>query len=700
MKRILLCILCLLMAVTVLSACTSEAPPADTSLQDASQERTTAAGMVSETTPATEPDTASATEPDTAPATTPETVPETTPLTEELTESPTEAFTQTSSDEVTTQPETPTEEEPKMPVEPLEITERYFIFRIWNFQINSLPAFKNIVDTVAADGFNAIKVHIPWHHVETTAGVYNYAAFDQMIDYVVSEKGMKVAISLDMTRRKGDKVLSEDDIMRDPDGNLCMGGSITGDRLQISFNSENAVEKCVAFYKDAVKHYDEKYGDAVLFYLPAFSQYAETEYWCAGEYDYSDHAKTAFRVFLQEAYGSVEALNAALGTNYASFDEVEPPAANAGDNLGKLWYSFRHKSLKTVIDRLAAAQEEATDNTKFSIQLGCVYDTASALRGTYGLAELCENVDVFWIDDGPLSDHHFSMDYVRSILPASVEIAQEIDGPYQNGATPELYLAQGLTCFERGCTYVSAANWSMDANYNTYRPVWQEIASTWLSENLPAVVQPTENTPTLEVSLSELYRRRTPERFISEYHKIAQNGEFVYVKVIDDLTGARPTEPSLLYDFPNGFSSEQGKNNWYYRTSSRKGMTDMIFDTANNRWQGDAEFCLISEGSMHPDALDTALVFKAPKSGEITCTFSFAVGSDQSDGVVLSIKHNGEVVEIGDYKNGGIHIQSTSPADGEITLTVAEGDEIAFIINKYATTSFDATAVAVSVTYR
>ena len=125
----------------------------------------------------------------------------------------------------------------------------------------------------------------------------------------------------------------------------------------------------------------------------------------------------------------------------------------------------------------------------------------------------------------------------------------------------------------------------------------------------------------------------------------------------------------------------------------------MTFDAVNNRWQGNAEYALISAGSMHPDSVDTVLVFKAPKSGEITCTFCFSLVSEQSDGVVLTVKHNGEVVEIGDYKNGSIHIKFTSPADREIILTVSEGDEIAFIINKYATTSFDATAAAVSITY-
>ena len=128
-------------------------------------------------------------------------------------------------------------------------------------------------------------------------------------------------------------------------------------------------------------------------------------------------------------------------------------------------------------------------------------------------------------------------------------------------------------------------------------------------------------------------------------------------------------------------------------------MTDMTFDTANNRWNGGGTYCLISAETMHPDGVDAALVFKAPKAGTVTCSFSFSVVSDQSDGVVLIIKHNGEYVELGTAKNGGILIKGGGSADGEITLTVSEGDEIAFLINQNATTTYDATSPSVSIVY-
>jgi hypothetical protein len=204
----------------------------------------------------------------------------------------------------------------------------------------------------------------------------------------------------------------------------------------------------------------------------------------------------------------------------------------------------------------------------------------------------------------------------------------------------------------------------------------------------------------VEVSLSDLLRRRSPERYITLYRRAADNGEFVYIKVVDDLTAAKPAVPAPVFAFPGGYSNEQGKNNWYYRASTRKGMTDMTFDAANNRWKGSAEFCLIPAGSMHPDSVDAALVFKAPKAGTITCLYSFVSASDQGDGVILSIKHNGKTVEIGNEKNGGLLITYGSPADGEITLTVAEGDEIAFVINRNGSNSFDATDTSVIVSYQ
>lgn len=421
---------------------------------------------------------------------------------------------------------------PDAPAE--EKMQRYFIYRIWNFNERKLASVKAIVDAAEKSGFNAIKIHMPWHRMEDKDGNVSFEELDRMLDYVINEKGMKAAVSIDFARRYGDGMLSDDELQRSIGGKLCIG-DIYYPRAVLSFCSRTATDKAVSFYGKAVAHINEKYGDSILLYLPAFTQYCETEYWCTDQFDYSDAAVTAFRARLAEKYGDISALNAALKKDYASFDEVQPPACSASDALGVLWYNFRHDALKGFIDRLADAQKAAAPDSKLALQLGSVFDEASYLRCTLRFADLCEKADVVWFDDAPLYDHKFSMDYVRSSLPDGVLISQEIDGPRQYNASPEAYLDQGLTSFSRGATFVSIANWEIDEYYRQYEDVWKEISETWLSGEAPETVEISDGCPEMNIKLSEMLRKKSPATFISKYRKALKNSPAVKINVVDDL---------------------------------------------------------------------------------------------------------------------------------------------------------------------
>ncbi len=583
---------------------------------------------------------------------------------------------------------------------PREVSERYFIYRIWNFTPQTQAQFEKTVDAAAATGFNAIKVHIPWSRVESVAGEYDYAPFDPMIDYVVKTKGFKVAISIDLTRRADDKVIGLDQMQRDPAGNLCQGGSIDGMRTVISFCSESAVGAAVAFYEDAVKRYDALYGDDILFYLPAFTQYAETEYWPAGEYDYSDLAKNAFRAFLQDKYGDIAALNVVLGTNYSDFSQVEPPSCTASDNLGVLWYQFRHQKLKGFIDALAKVQKDAAPESKLALQFGSHFDAASLLRCTLNAGDLAENADVVWIDDGPISEHEFSMDYADATFAPSVLLAQEIDGPLQVGATPEKYLEQGMDAYSRGCTYLSIANWSIDADYESYKWVWEQLASTWLGDNPPSVIDTTDTGIQMEVKLSQMLRRGNPYAYMTEYYNIAPNGEYVNIHVINDLTAVAVDKPQSVFSFPGGYSTEQGKGGWYYMCTQpgKEKLYEMTYDAANNRWQGKATYTLIMGAAVHPDAYDTVLAFEAPADGTVKYSFSVNVTTPESDGVRYRVMHETTAVTQGD-KHGYVHVPYGTVGQDTIEITVKKGDMIWIAINPGETTSYDSTALAVEIEY-
>ena len=595
--------------------------------------------------------------------------------------------------------ETETQEEIAMK-KPRNVGDRYFIYRIWNFTPMTQKQFESIVDAAAETGFNAIKVHIPWSRVEsTTAGKYDFSAFDPMIEYVVKTKGMKVAISLDLTRRADDKVISLDQMQYDPHGNLCKGGSVDGMRTMISFCSESAVSSAVAFYTAAVEHYEEKYASDVLFYLPAFSQYAESEYWCAEEYDYSPLAKQQFRTLLQQKYANINELNVILGTNYESFDQIEPPSVTASDNLGQLWYQFRHQKLKAIIDALAIAQKAVSPDSKYALQFGSIYDAASPARCTLAAGDLAEYADVVWIDDGPNTEHEFSMDYANATFPAHIRLAQEIDGPNQVGATAEKYLDQGMDSYARGCTYLSIANWNIDATYRNYEWVWKQLIDTWFGDNVPEVIDTTSTALSTEISLTDLLRRRNPGVFINRYYAVAKNGEFVNIALKDDLSSKVIDQPIDAYAFPNSFSTEQGKDGWYYMSylQKRGKFIDMTYDAANSRWQGKAAYTLISASNMHPDEYDSALVFEAPKSGKIQYACTLSIVSDQGDGIMYAILKNGEPLLNGE--DGYVYLPTGEVFDGSLEIEVNQGDRIALVINKYKTNSFDATAVSVMIEY-
>ena len=618
-----------------------------------------------------------------------------------------ELTTQTASTEAQTEvpTETPTSEEQTTEEEPImeqprNVGQRYFVYRIWNFTPMSQAQFEAIVDAAAETGFNAIKVHIPWSRVESTkAGEYDFSAFDPMIEYVVKTKGLKVAISIDLTRRADDKIIGLDQMMYDPNGNLCKGGSIDGMRTMISFCSESAVNAAVAFYSAAVERYEAKYASDVLFYLPAFSQYAESEYWCAGEYDYSDPAKAQFHAFLEEKYTDIGALNAVLGTDYTTFDQVVLPSTVASDNIGQLWYQFRHQKLKQMIDALAIAQKQISPDSKYALQFGSIYDSASPVRCTLAAADLSELADVVWIDDGPLTEHEFSMDYANGTFAPHIMLAQEIDGPRQNGATPERYLDQGMDAYARGCTYLSIANWEIDQNYRDYEWVWKQLIGTWFGDSVPKVIDTTLTEPAMEISLSDLLRKGNPGAFIASYYALAQNGEFVNVTIKDDLSSKKIDQPNSFYAFPSGFSTEQGKGNWYYMSYHQKRgqFTEMTWDAQNARWQGKAAFTLIAKGSMHPDSYDSALVFEVPMSGVMQYKPTLSLVSDQSDGVMYAVFKNGEPLL--DGNDGYVLLSPGEVYDGMLEIEVEKGDRIALVINVNKTSSFDSTSVSLIIEY-
>jgi len=401
---------------------------------------------------------------------------------------------------------------------------RYIVFGVWNFSVTPQAALEAAADRVAESGFNAVRLHLPWFHIEKEPGIYDYSAFDAQIDYIINAKKMKVALSVDLCREVtlksdksvvfSDKVIDAEDFQKNIKGELCFGGAYIN-KAVISYASKAATDKAIAFYRDVVGRYDAKYGGMILYYTPTFTPYCEAEYWCADTYDYSKHMTEGFE----------------------SFEGFAEPPASFGGEAGKKWYLYRHAVLKNFIDRLCDAQHETAPNSKIALQFGSVFDEASALRGTYRFVDLAEKADIIWVDDAPAYDHNFSMDYLKSNLGGK-EFANEMDGAYHianKTATPEMYIRQGLETFRHHATYLSVANWFVDGNFEKYRHIFTEISRRYLSDS-PDLVCISGDSPEITVSLAEMLTKRSPADLIEEYNRLSENGKnFVRTKIIDDL---------------------------------------------------------------------------------------------------------------------------------------------------------------------
>ncbi|MCC3375272.1 discoidin domain-containing protein [Cohnella sp. REN36] len=127
-----------------------------------------------------------------------------------------------------------------------------------------------------------------------------------------------------------------------------------------------------SFVQAVVGHYD---GDAGVygFYIDGPGYYGEVEmltdnYAQPKFYSYDPNAKAAFRSYLQTVYPNVGALNAAWGSSYAGWNDVQPPLPDyalgeTAIDLRRSWSDFvtwRHAFLYGVMERWLTTAKNAT----------------------------------------------------------------------------------------------------------------------------------------------------------------------------------------------------------------------------------------------------------------------------------------------------------------------------------------------------
>ncbi|WP_158630159.1 S8 family serine peptidase [Cohnella sp. AR92] len=186
------------------------------------------------------------------------------------------------------------------------------------------------------------------------------------------------------------------------------------------------------------------------------------------------------------------------------------------------------------------------------------------------------------------------------------------------------------------------------------------------------------------------YRYDAAGRLISLIPALNKEYKFTYDKNGNMLK-------SQYYDYSNdtsglsGYSTTQGKNNWYYQEWDGTTFTNLTWDSLNGLWRNSSSSTEISSDSQLPGTKNSVRKWIVSTVGTVTISGNVAKSDiTGGDGVNVKIMKNSTQIwpasgwqYIAYNNNSGINVN--------VKTTVAAGDAIYFIVDKNANNSNDST---------
>lgn len=214
--------------------------------------------------------------------------------------------------------------------------------------------------TAKEDGFNIFRHWFMWGAIEIAPGVYDWEDYDRQMD-LAAQMGMKVVIAEFMDAVPEWLYHSRKDLMfRHADGSVAanqMGVSCPagGFGAGLCLDNEEARELGAGFLKALATHY--KGHPALL----GYDIWNESNF--APDVCYCEATKRAFREWLQEKYGNLQALGEAwCRYSYTSWEQVEPPRILDFYMESMDWLRFRqqnvYKQMKWRIDQIRSVDQD------------------------------------------------------------------------------------------------------------------------------------------------------------------------------------------------------------------------------------------------------------------------------------------------------------------------------------------------------
>lgn len=196
-----------------------------------------------------------------------------------------------------------------------------------------------------------------------------------------------------------------------------------------------------------------------------------------------------FRAWLRSYYASLRRLNAAWGTRYREWGQVDPPTLWRGQGRSSISYqsikggqafrdfiAFRTLSLKRMYDTLRDAVNSADSMAAYGVQWGASAIGADApLRGTLPMGFLTKNVD--WVFSGAQGNAPQALfdDVTKCSVSSGVMVSREIDSPSSTNGSAESYRAEAAAALKRGFS-VDLANWDSKSGYDALSdPRWNSL---------------------------------------------------------------------------------------------------------------------------------------------------------------------------------------------------------------------------------
>jgi len=312
--------------------------------------------------------------------------------------------------------------------------------------------------------FNLICIDIPWGAVEVEPDVFDFAWFDIRVQEIV-RAGFWLQVKLNVlggTWGHPQWIAKEERFFkRSPENEKDTNQTLT-------YASEELNQELAYFFRTVAEHYRDY---PIVNYSPFVSISGEIEYHHGYYQDYSAPAEEAFRTWLAEHYGGIDALNSAWESEYATFSDISQPVPV--DPVPKATFDFnprvvdffkyREDCLDAYARMFADALRVGDPGAKVALTVGHALSGECARRNTLSAFRWLRHADVLWVDPAPTDYHPIRIAVGRAATLMSKNFAVELDGLYAyvrdkvdaNLAFPE----QAKAAFEGGAPLLTAANW-------------------------------------------------------------------------------------------------------------------------------------------------------------------------------------------------------------------------------------------------